>query len=55
MEHQTAELFEPAGRVFGSRAMSLRATAAGHAERLDAPATDAPLRRKRKTGFTLAT
>ena len=33
MEHQTAELFEPAGRVFGCRVMSLRATVAGHSER----------------------
>jgi len=37
MKHQTAELFEPAGRVFGCRAMSLRAIVAGHAERWDTP------------------
>ena len=33
MAHQTAELFEPAERVFGCREMSLRATVAGHLER----------------------
>jgi len=37
MEHQTAELFEPAGRVFGCRVMSLRATVAGHFERAGRP------------------
>ncbi len=42
MEHQTAELFEPAGRVFGCRGMSLKATVTGHSERLDAPSTAAP-------------
>ena len=39
MEHKTAELFEPAGRVLGCRVMSHRATVAGHSERLDAHST----------------
>ena len=37
MEQKRAELFEPAGRVFGSRVMSLRATVARHFERWYAP------------------
>jgi hypothetical protein len=43
MEHQTAELFEPAGRVFGCRAMSLRAIVAGHFERSGCPGSTATL------------
>ena len=42
MEYQTDELFEPAGRVFRSRSMSLRAIVAGHSERLDATSAAAP-------------
>ncbi len=44
VEHQTDELFEPTGRVFGCRIMSLRATVAGLSEHLDAPPTAAPHR-----------
>ena len=33
MQHQTAELFDPTGRVFGCRGMSIRATVAGYSER----------------------
>ena len=41
MEHKTAGLFEPAGRVFGCCVISRRATVAGHSERVHAPSTTA--------------
>jgi len=37
MEHQTAELFEPAGRVFGCREMSLEPQLQGMLSEWDAP------------------
>jgi len=43
MEHQTAELFEPVGRVFGCRVMSHRATVAEHFERTGHPGSTATL------------
>lgn len=48
MEHRTAELFEPVGRVFGCREMSLRATVTGHFERGHVPVQ---LPQLRITGF----
>jgi len=48
MKHRTAELFEPAGRVFGCREMNLRATVTGHFERGHVPVQ---LLELRITGF----
>jgi len=44
MKHRTAELFEPAGRVFGCRAMSLEPQLQGMLSERDAPAQLPPHR-----------
>jgi len=44
MKHQAAELFEPAGRVFGCRAMSLEPQLQGILSERDAPAQLPPHR-----------